>query len=67
MEPFGFLTAVPEQLETIRDLDYPRIEFSFYLSNKKVTYIRQVYTVFTALGDFGGFNGAIMTFPAVMM
>ena len=37
------------------------------LSNKKYLYERSVYTLFTLIGDVGGFNGAIVIFPTFFM
>ena len=39
----------------------------FILSNKKHILERQVYTLFALIGDFGGFNGAIIIFPSLFM
>lgn len=37
------------------------------LSDTKFQSSRQVYTVFTMIGDIGGFNGAITIFPAFFL
>ena len=39
----------------------------FKLSNKRNTYERQSYTLFQLLGDIGGFNGAVIIFPSIVM
>ena len=49
------------------DSDYPSFYISIYLSSRKNEIERQVYSVFTLLGDFGGFNGAIVMFPSYHM
>ena len=35
-------------------------ESSLILSNKQYSYERSAYTVLALIGDFGGFNGAIL-------
>ena len=45
----------------------PKFELYFILDNKKVESERSKYTFFILLGDLGGFNGAIMIFPAYVM
>ena len=45
----------------------PKTEFSFQLSHFRHTYTRQRYNFFMMLGDLGGFNGAIIAFPAFLM
>ena len=61
------MTAEELSFVVIEDVDFPSIEFYFRLSIKQVTYERQVYSIFTALGDLGGFNSAIMGLPAFFM
>ena len=39
----------------------------FRLSEKVNQFERQVYTVLALIGDIGGFNGAIITFPSFFM
>ena len=39
----------------------------FKLSNKQNTYERQSYTLFQLLGDIGGFNGAVIIVPSILM
>ena len=38
-----------------------------HLSENKYSSERQFYTIFTLLGDLGGFNGAIIILPAYIM
>ena len=45
----------------------PKSAVIFELADTKIIYERQVYTFFTMLGDLGGFNGAIVIFPAFVM
>lgn len=45
----------------------PRASMSIQLSDTKFKYTRQKYTIFTLLGDFGGFNGAVVMFPSVLI
>ena len=40
---------------------------TFKLANKMLVAERTKYTFFTLLKDVGGFNGAIMIFPAFLM
>ena len=42
-------------------------EMRMRLSEKKMTAERSPYTFFILLGDVGGFNGAILIFPAYFM
>ena len=76
----GLFTSEPEttnfiELQTpiIRTESYnktearPKLELNFGLSTKKTTYEREAYTLFILLGDVGGFNGAIITLPVIIM
>ena len=45
----------------------PSARIIIELSDTKNTYKREPYTFFALLGDFGGFNGAIIMFPALLM
>ena len=44
-----------------------QVEIRLTLSNLKYQYERSVYTVFTLIGDVGGFNGAIVILPTFIM
>ena len=70
-EPFQFLQlqnhfsrskALPDQTGKP-----PYQVFDIVLSNKKNTFERTFYTFFGLLGDIGGFNSAIIIFPAFLM
>ena len=37
------------------------------MSNQKYEHERRFYTFMTLVGDFGGFQGAIVIFPAIFM
>ena len=41
--------------------------YEVVLDEKEMKNERQVYTFFALLGDLGGFNGAIVVFPAYLM
>ena len=65
-EPFEFLSE--DNLEkVITTADTASYEFEIFLSKKKNSYERQPYTIFALLGDFGGFNGAILGFASFFL
>ena len=45
----------------------PSTRLTLDLSDFSNNYSRSKYTVFALLGDFGGFNGAIVMLPAFLM
>ena len=45
----------------------PVATLEFRLSDKMRTHERQAYTLFTMLGDLGGFNSAIILLPSYLM
>lgn len=45
----------------------PNVSIEIILSDKKLEHGRQAYTFFMLIGDVGGFNGAIIIFPAYLM
>ena len=45
----------------------PSARLLIELSDTRSTYKREPYSFFALLGDFGGFNGAIIMFPALIM
>lgn len=45
----------------------PSTSLTIDLSDITFNYARSKYTVFALLGDFGGFNGAIVMVPAFLM
>ena len=49
------------------DRAYPMLHIEFVLGNKKITYARQAYTLCEIVQDVGGFNAAIIVFPAMLM
>ena len=48
----------------MNDNGVPRVSIRLVMADEKVTIEREVYTFFTFIGDIGGFNGAILMFPA---
>ena len=44
-----------------------RATLKIQLSDTRVKYSRSKYTLFILLGDFGGFNGAVLMFPAMLL
>ena len=68
-DPYTFMSV--DSLEKIGGDDYdddlPHIEFRLELSNTLYESERQVYTVFTMIGDIGGFNGAIIILPSFLL
>ena len=75
----GFLKGDPDPIEFLNvdsrstyiiteDLyGIPTIQVLLALSNRKYLYERSVYTLFTLIGDVGGFNGAIVILPTFLM
>ena len=67
-EPKTFLSIesinkayIKEPTGNFTDLqDYPTFETLFQLSTSKKAYERQAYTILELLGDFGGFNDAMV-------
>ena len=43
------------------------IPFRFDLSETKLTYEREVYSLMNLLSDFGGFNDGVIIIPAILM
>ena len=56
---------VPES--ELRPVSLPILEMNITLSDQMMTAERSQYSFFTLLGDVGGFNGAIIIFPAYIM
>ena len=46
---------------------WPSLTVTVELADVRHERERQVYTIFTMIGDIGGFNGAIIIFPAFFM
>ena len=69
VEPFGFLStrSFTSTLTKSETGLLPRFVLEVSLGDTKKVYERTAYTLFTLLGDFGGFNGAIIIFPAYLM
>ena len=67
-DPYTFM-SVESFEKTIEDQDdyLPNIEFRLELADTLHESERQVYTVFTMIGDIGGFNGAIIILPSFLM
>ena len=80
-DKIGFLSSEPDvfsflSLESVtqtvskedRNENYPTsYSWKIELGKNKREISRQVYTIFTLIGDFGGFNGAIIMFPAFFL
>ena len=47
--------------------ELPHTEIFIRLSDTKRSHERQVYTYMMLLGDFGGFNAAVLSIPAIFM
>ena len=45
----------------------PSIQVELILDEKKWSHGREAYTLFTMIGDIGGFNSAITIFPSIVM
>ena len=64
-EEYSFLTVHKwSEIKRLSKDGLPRFVVDFRLADEKVILERQVYSFFTFIGDFGGFNGAIIMFPA---
>ena len=46
--------------------DYPTYDTLFELSTSKKEYVREAYTFLTLLGDFGGFNDALVMLVGIL-
>ena len=46
---------------------WPKFSVTLDLADVRHEKERQIYTIFTMLGDIGGFNSAIIIFPAFFM
>ena len=69
-EEFNWLTidSVIQKTALVRDKSFMlgngsytlfELQYTFKMSDKKVTYSRRSYSMLDLLGDFGGFNGSI--------
>ena len=56
-----------KKIETENIENEAEIIVEMVLSKHKYTYERSVYTIFTLIGDIGGFNGAIVILPTLLM
>ena len=61
-DPFKEDVVYPGSNKTL-----PTARLLIELSDTRNIYTREPYTAFALLGDFGGFNGAIIMFPALLM
>ena len=55
-----------EETQT-QTLQLPNVEISIELSNVLHQTERKVYSIFTMIGDIGGFNGAIIILPSYIL
>ena len=66
-EPINFLSVDSYDWQQ-EDIDSDmRLSLYMRLSANKNVYERSVYTVFTLIGDIGGFNAAIVILPTFLM
>ena len=65
-DPFQFLSEDKFE-KTYKTSTKPEYELLIMLSKRVNTLERQVYSFFTLIGDFGGFNGAIVIFPSLFL
>ena len=65
-EPYNFLSIEDKTTESSPSSS-PKASFIIKLSDKKRNYERQVYTFMTLIGDIGGFYGAILTIPSLIL
>ena len=67
-DPIEFLSQ-DSSVKTVEDVkgEETNISITLRLSANKYIYERSVYTIFTLLGDVGGFNGAIIILPTFLM
>ena len=56
-----------DQDEEAQTLQLPNVKISVVLSNALHQTERKVYSVFTMIGDIGGFNGAIIILPSYIL
>ena len=69
-EPQVFLSidSIVESSVPQKYTDKPTsLDIRISLSNRKNSLERQVYSIFTLVGDVGGFNGAIVIIPTYLM
>ena len=65
-ESFNFL-SVNQQFYQTYPAEKPKLTFKIKLSDKVFIYHRQVYTLFSLIGDIRGFNSAIVMLPTFFM
>ena len=65
-DPIEFLTIGGKEREYL-DNQSPQFIVEFSLSDKQTEIERQVYSIFTLIGDIGGFNSAIIILPTFVM
>ena len=56
-----------DDYQECKDPDLPCLEIKLQLSNILVESERKTYTIFTMLGDIGGFNSAINILPTLIL
>lgn len=47
--------------------EYPNLTANFFLTTDKIVQMRQAYTFMALLGDFGGFNDALILILGTLM
>ena len=66
-EHLGFFNSDPESVDFLSvDKEYETFDLFLDYTDETMPYL-EVYTVFSLLGDIGGFNGAIIILPAYFM
>ena len=66
-EPQTFLSHESQVFSQERSDGEASLYIKFSLSENKHIYERDVYALFTLIGDVGGFNGAIVILPSFLM
>ena len=68
-EPFEFLTIEEQDLRSdpAYSSTFAKTKIRFRLSEIRWIYEREFYDFFTMISDVGGFQGAIIIFPAFIM
>lgn len=65
-EPYEFLSIDKVQEKIVYNSE-PKFSLYLTISDTRYESERQVYTIFTMIGDIGGFNGAITILPAFFL
>ena len=67
-EPYKFLSMDFNEKQQYQSRDtLPHVSFKLTLSDNSITYKRDAFTIIQLIRSIGGFNGAIIIFPAYLM